>query len=303
MLKDLDIIIPVYNSQSILADLIKRLNEWSESVEIKIRVFFIDDGSTDNSCEIIKKEQKYFECKLIRLARNYGQHTATAFGLGLSNAPLVATIDDDLQHDPFELNKLIDCIQSKNVDLVFGSYNKKEHSLLRNLGSYLLKKIFRVEGVDYSGVTSFRLMKFSVTKQFNNLKQPIVFIEEYLFKNSKNVAVCEVKHNKRAIGKSSYSNWALFKFALKIVLFHSSFPLKFTTRFGLLMSIVFFSIGSYYIYDKVFNDVQIGFTSIIVAIFFSTGILLMSIGVIGEYIRKIWVSQNKVDQLVVLEQE
>lgn len=300
-MKELDIVIPVYNSGSVIAALMKRLNEWSESIDFSFRVICVDDGSTDNSCEIILSEPKSFECKLVRLARNYGQHTATAIGLGLANAPIVATMDDDLQHDPFELTKMMKCLNAESADLVYGIYDQKRHSITRNMGSLMLKKIFQLEGIDYSGVTSFRMMRQSVTQSFRQLKSPIIFIEEYLVRNAKKTAICEVKHSKRVTENSTYSNWKLFKFALKIVLFHSTFPLKFTTRFGLLMSIFFFITGCYYIYDKIFNDVQLGFTSIIVAIFFSTGLLLMSIGIIGEYIRKIWISQNKQDQIIVLE--
>lgn len=297
---DLDIVIPVYNSKLVIADLIKRLDEFSSNIEFSFRVIFIDDGSSDGSDEIITSSPKKFEYKIIRLGKNYGQHTATAVGLGVAEAPLIATMDDDLQHDPFELTKMIQHLKNVNSDLVFGKYHQKRHSFTRNMGSLLLKKIFQMEGLDYSGVTSFRLMKKSVTQSFRELKNPIIFIEEYLVRNAKNTSICEVKHSKRVSGRSSYSNWKLFKFALKIVLFHSSLPLKLTIRFGLLMSIFFFICGCYYIYDKIFNDVQLGFTSIIVAIFFSTGLLLMSIGIIGEYIRKIWISQNKEDQIVII---
>lgn len=298
---DLDIVIPVYNSKLVIADLIKRLDDFSSNVVFSFRVIFVDDGSCDGSDEIIASAPKKFEYKLVRLGKNYGQHTATAVGLGMTDAPLVATMDDDLQHDPFELTKMIEHLKGSNSDLVFGKYHQKRHSLIRNMGSSMLKKIFQMEGLDYSGVTSFRLMKQSVTRSFKQLKTPIIFIEEYLVRGAKNTSVCEVKHSRRVSGKSSYSNWKLFKFALKIVLFHSSLPLKFTTRFGLLMSLFFFISGCYYIYNKIFNDVQLGFTSIIVAIFFSTGLLLISIGIVGEYIRKIYISQNKEDQIVVLD--
>src|ERR1700747_126704 len=237
---ELDIVIPVYNSESIIAELIKRLNDWSETIEFSFRVIFIDDGSIDNSCEIILAEPKNFEYRLVRLVRNYGQHSATAIGLGLTDAPLVATIDDDLQHDPFELTKMIEHLKNEKADLVFGTYKLKRHSVIRNMGSLILKKIFQFEGLDYSGVTSFRLMKSSVTRPFRQMKNPIIFIEEYLVRNAKKTSICEIKHSKRVSGKSSYSSWKLFSFALKIVLFHSSLPLKYTIRFGLLMSIIFF---------------------------------------------------------------
>lgn len=298
---DLDIVIPVYNSEKILPNLIFRLNEWVNQVDFSFRVVFVDDGSSDYSAGAIESTTKKFESKLVKLARNYGQHSATAVGFRYCNASMVATIDDDLQHDPFELVKLFHHLKSENLDLVFGTYSQKRHSVVRNLGSLILKKVFQLQGIDYSGVTSFRLMKLFVVKPFQQIQSPIVFIDEYIVGNAKKMATCEIEHFERAEGKSSYSNWKLFKFALKIVLFHSSLPLKFTTRFGLLMSVIFFFIGSFYIYDKVFNDVQIGFTSIIVAIFFSTGLLLMSIGTIGEYVRKIWIAQNKVNQIVIID--
>jgi hypothetical protein len=88
--------------------------------------------------------------------------------------------------------------------------------------------------------------------------------------------------------------------AIQIMLFHSSIPLKLIIRFGLLLSLAFFGIGCYFIYNKMIHNVPLGFTSLIVAIFFSTGLLLLSLGIIGEYIRKIWISQNQLDQVIVL---
>jgi 1,4-dihydroxy-2-naphthoate octaprenyltransferase len=88
--------------------------------------------------------------------------------------------------------------------------------------------------------------------------------------------------------------------ALTMILFHSSIPLKLITRFGLLMSFVFFVIGVYFIYIKMVYNAPLGYTSIIVAIFFSTGLIMLSLGVIGEFIRKIWISQKRLDEVVVL---
>jgi glycosyltransferase involved in cell wall biosynthesis len=123
---NLDIIIPVYNSSETIKSLIHRLNEWSKVTSYSFRVIFVDDASSDNSKEIIHSEPKKFEFKLLELASNYGQHTATAVGIGSSTAEFVATIDDDLQHDPFELDKLITVLNSENADLVYGNYAKKK---------------------------------------------------------------------------------------------------------------------------------------------------------------------------------
>jgi glycosyltransferase involved in cell wall biosynthesis len=298
---DIDIIIPVYNSSESIKNLINRLNEWSEVSTYTFRVIFVDDASKDDSKFRIASQPKNFEFKLIQLATNHGQHTATAVGIGFSTAKLIATIDDDLQHDPFEIDKLITTLHSENADFVYGLYNKKKHSFLRNMGSLLLKKILFQFDLDFNSVTSFRLMKSRLAKQFKESRSNVVFIDDYFKKYSIKQATCQVNHSDRCAGNSNYTYWELIKFSIKIILYHSSIPLKFITRFGLLMAILFFFSGCYFIYNKMFFDVPLGYTSLIVAIFFSTGMIMMSLGIIGEYIRKIWITQNKLDQIILLD--
>lgn len=300
---DIDIIIPLYRSKANIGPLVARLNEWTVSVDLSVNVIFVDDGGTDGTFELLQQELQHasFEFLSLKLIKNYGQHTATATGFSQSTAKWVATIDDDLQHDPFELNQMLSVLQNENADLVYGIYDKKKHSAVRNLGSFLLKKIFWSEGRDYSAVTSFRLMKSSVITTFKNAAIPVIFIDEYLVENSYIQSFCSVSHSERNEGKSSYSNWKLLKMATGILLFHSSWPLKIITRFGMMMSLVFFVFGCYFIWQKMANDVQLGFTSIIVALFFSTGLILLSLGIIGEYIRRIWIAQHKLDRVIIAE--
>ena len=146
------------------------------------------------------------------------------------------------------------------------------------------------------------MSKSKVTKTFkNNNVTSIIFIDEYLTKIAKNQSSCLINHLSRKEGQSNYSTWKLVKFALKIILFHTAVPLRFITRFGLVMAIVFFMFGFYFTYNKIANNVPLGYSSLIVALFFSTGMILLSLGIIGEYIRKIWISQNKLDQVIILE--
>lgn len=298
---DLDIIIPVYNSSETIKSLIHRLNEWSKVTSYTFSVIFVDDASCDNSKEVIHSEPKKFEYKLLELATNYGQHTATAIGIGASTAKFVATIDDDLQHDPFELDKLIAALISEKADLVYGNYAKKKHSFIRNMGTLFLKKILYLFDLDFNSVTSFRLMKSRLAKQFKESNSNVVFIDAYFKKYSIKQTACLVNHYDRCAGNSKYTYWKLIKFSFKIILYHSSIPLKFITRFGLVMALLFFFSGCYFIYNKMFFNVPLGYTSLIVAIFFSTGMIMMSLGIIGEYIRKIWISQNKLDQIILLD--
>lgn len=297
----LDIVIPLYNSQAIMPNLITRLNQWNDSIDFNFRVIFVDDGSTEDCSSLIKNCRKKFPYSLIRLNKNYGQHSATAIGLGFCEAPLIATLDDDLQHDPFEITKLINELERSNADIVFASFENKKHNFIRNIGSKLLKFILQLEGVDYSAITSFRLMRKKVASPFKLKRKPIIFLEEYLLNNASSISTCKIAHHNRVEGKSGYTSWNLLKFALKIILFHSSLPLKLIIRLGLITSIVCFFIGCYFIYQKLIYDSHVGYSSIIVSIFFSSGLILMTLGIIGEYIRRIWISQHELDQIIIAE--
>jgi glycosyltransferase involved in cell wall biosynthesis len=297
-MKDLEVVIPLYNSAKTIKELIVRLNEWTQKSTFDIRIVFVDDASKDDTLVVLTSETIYFDYLLIKLAQNYGQHTATAIGIGSTQARLIATIDDDLQHDPCEINTLIDALISENADLVYGNYKKKKHSFFRNTGTYLLQKTLLFFGLNFNNVTSFRLMKSSVARPFKSNTSKIIFIDDYLKKMASKETYCMVNHYDRHAGESNYTYWKLMKFSCKIILYHSSIPLKIITRFGLIMSGVFFILGCLFIYNKMVNNVPLGYTSIIVALFFSTGMIMMSLGIIGEYIRKIWISQNNLDQIL-----
>lgn len=300
---DLDIVIPLYKSGNYLPALLQRLDEWVRSSGMKVQVIFVDDGSQDHTFETLLESVSgvSFETIPLQLATNYGQHTATAVGFHYTTAPLVATIDDDLQHDPFQLDQMLEILESENADLVYGIYNDKKHSFFRNLGSSILKKILFSGGSDYTSVTSFRLMRASAVSAFKHKHFSVLFVDEYLMRYASHTTVCKVDHAQRKQGVSTYSGWKLLKLALGILLFHSSMPLKLITRFGLLMSFAFFLMGCYFIYNKMVNDVQLGYTSLIVAIFFSTGLIMLSLGIIGEYVRKIWISQHQLDKVIVID--
>lgn len=302
----LDIVIPLYKSQQTLPQLIERLNAWNaeKKSELHMHVIFVEDGSGDGTFEFLKslEKQLQFSFEAIRLTRNYGQHTAISTGLSASKSDFVVVMDDDLQHDPFEIDTLFEKLQATNADLVYGTYQAKQHSLVRNFSSRILKKITKSKTIDFSNVTSFKIMKSTVLATIKQQVSPIIFVDVYLLQNAGKVETCMVNHAKRIAGKSTYSNKKLLQLTFGIILFHSSMPLKMIIRIGLTMSIVFFGMSCYYVYQKLFNDVEMGFTSIIVAIFLSTGLILVSLGIIGEYIRRIWVRQNQLEQVAISEQ-
>jgi glycosyltransferase involved in cell wall biosynthesis len=301
-MQKIDVVIPVYKSEGSLNSLIEALVEWEKKSSLSVNYIFVEDGGKDGSFEVLIELLKHTKLNYstFRLAQNYGQYTATAVGFHYSTAEFVATIDDDLQHAPHLIDQLFHSLEDNNSDLVYGVYQKKKHSAFRNFASWMLKRIMHIDGVNYNETSSFRVMNSSVIKGFKRDITPVYFLEEMLIKNAGRIKSIEVEHGNRAEGKSSYSNFKLFQMALTMILFHSSIPLKLITRFGLLMSFVFFVIGVYFIYIKMVYNAPLGYTSIIVAIFFSTGLIMLSLGVIGEFIRKIWISQKRLDEVVVL---
>lgn len=302
-MNELDLVIPVYNSERTIALLVRKLNEWALSSPVKPHLIFVDDGSSDRTFVLLNEVLKHvsFSFQTIRLARNYGQHTATATGFFLSRADVIATIDDDLQHDPADLEKLYSYLVNGNYDLVYGAFTEKKHHATRNLGTRLLQSILKLEGRDYSMVTSYRIMKRPVISIFKTKHTKTHFIDDFLLLSASSVSSCAISHASRSEGRSGYTFSKLVKMASVILVLHSSLPLKIISRMGLVMSLVFFVMGCFYIYDKLVNAVSIGFTSLIVAIFFSTGLILFSLGIIGEYIRRIWVSKQDLDKVIIAE--
>ncbi|MFM6935236.1 MAG: glycosyltransferase family 2 protein [Flavobacteriales bacterium] len=301
-MKTVTIVIPTYHSEGTIPLLVQRLNEFQASPNApSFQVFFIDDASTDRTIERLQEANKHFDCRIFKMLQNQGQHTVTAYGIGLADTPYIATIDDDLQHDPFELIRLIEEQKKSQADLVYGIYEHKEHSIIRNLGSFLLKRMFKLMGIDYNDVTSFRLFKAEIGQAFQLLQNKVIFLDFELQQLARKKSACRVKHAERKEGRSSYSMFGLIKFATRILLFHSGFPLRLISRLGLIIAVICFVLGIYFIYAKIIHNAPIGFTSIIVSIFFSTGLVLFSLGIIGEYIRKLWIHSSSLKSIQIQE--
>jgi glycosyltransferase involved in cell wall biosynthesis len=300
----IDVVIPVYQSEITTKSLIERLNNWANQTGLSPHFIFVNDGSLDKTLQVLKKHLKNtsLSYSIISLAKNYGQHTATAIGFYYSKNNLIATIDDDLQHDPSVIDDMYECMKTNENDLIYGNYTEKKHPFLRNIGTKSLQQILKLEGKDYSMVTSCRLIKSSVISVFKINKRRVFFVDDYLLLGAVSVKSCMVDHSERTSGQSGYTIAKLTKMAFTILMLHSTLPLRVISRMGLYMSIVFFILGCLYIYKKIAFDVEIGFTSLIVAIFFSTGLILFSLGIIGEYIRRIWISKQDLDMIIIADQ-
>ncbi|MEX2588734.1 MAG: glycosyltransferase family 2 protein [Chitinophagales bacterium] len=295
MSTDFSVVVPVYNSAETLRELYVRIADLFQQMHKSFEVVFVDDKSLDNSWEVIcelKQEFKY-KVRAIHLAKNAGQQNATLCGIQNCSGNLIVTIDDDLQVPPEEIPKLVECMEKTDADFVYGIFDAKRHSLIRNIGSRFFNAFFKLIASTSGKGSSFRLLKRSLTEKIKDVGHDYFLLDEVLSWYTLDIEQQLVDHHQRGTGSSGYNTIRLIKMSMNYTFNYSAFPLRMMTYFGFFVSLIFFGIGLYFIYQKFYEDVELGFTSIIVSIFLSAGIILFCMGIIGEYISRIYLKEHK----------
>jgi glycosyltransferase involved in cell wall biosynthesis len=214
-------------------------------------------------------------------------------GFEHSRGNLLITIDDDMQIPPEEIPKLLRKYVETDADLVYGYYGKKRHSLFRNFGSYFIKKSSRLLLQSPGEGSSFRLLTRVLVNNILKHNQEFMYIDELLLWYTANISFVQVAHERRQISNSGYSTWKLMKMSFNIVIYYTAVPLKIMSYGGFILSILSFILAIRFIIKKLIYDVPLGYTSLIVAILFSTSIIMLCLGIIGEYLTRIYKVQNK----------
>ncbi|MEQ3656785.1 MAG: glycosyltransferase family 2 protein [Dokdonia sp.] len=299
------IVIPVYNSSSTLDELYQRLAATLQGLQLRFEVIFVDDDSTDSSWAILSqlKQNHKDSIKLIRLSRNYGQHSATFCGLQHASGDFLITIDDDLQNAPEDIASLIDTQTTTQAELVYG-IGPKQHALWRKVGSKVVRSgNKRLEGGPHKG-SSFRLIVRELVDQILQHKRHFIFLDEVLFWYTNAISFTQVTHHPRPSGKSGYSLSKLIRLVAQSTLFYSTWPLRVMTWGGLLLSSVSFLAGLVFIILRFVYDVPVkGFTALIVTILFSTSLILLCFGIIGSYIKHIFIVLNSKPMYAIAQKE
>jgi len=261
-------------------------------------IIYVDDFSSDESWDVLTniKDEDQDHVKVIRLAKNYGQHNATMCGFRHSSGDIVLTMDDDLQHSPEDIPGLVKELLDKSLDVVFGVPKNYQHKDgYRKHASKMWKKgSHSLNGAMLEG-SSFRAIRKSIIDKVSAHRQQFIFIDEMLGWYTDIMGVVQVDFQKSAKPKSGYNALKLVRLSLNLGVFYSTVPLKLMTYVGLIMSLLTFFCGLWFIYKKIFIGVPVtGYTSLMVTILFSTSVLLMCLGIIGQYLSKIYsVLNNK----------
>jgi glycosyltransferase involved in cell wall biosynthesis len=286
--REVSVVVPVYNGAATLPELVRRVDEALAGSNYEL--VLVNDGSADGSWELIR--QLAGENPRVRgldLMRNYGQHNALLAGIRAARGEAVVTIDDDLQNPPEEIPKLLEQLERDEADIVYGTAAEQYYGLWRALGTRLSKLALRVAiGSDVaSRASAFRAFRTNLRHAFAGFEAPYVSIDVLLNWGAARYAFVPVTHRARDEGQSSYSFGRLATHALNVLTGFSTRPLRWASLLGLAftlfgVAILVLVVVRYFVEGATVPGFP--FLASIIAIF--SGVQLLTLGVIGEYLAR-----------------
>lgn len=282
------VVVPCYRSGDWLHELVDGISRALSPHEFEI--VLVNDGSPDDVTwrAISGLAADNARVRGIDLARNVGQFAALMCGLGAARGDKVITIDDDLQHPPEEIPKLIEAL-ADDIDVVIGIYEAKQHHRFRNLGSSLMNRVFRSFGKpDEIRMGSFRLMRRSVVDTLLSFGTVRPVPGAMILQATSRIKNVEVRHAPRVSGESGYSITRLVSSTIDNVINASTAPLRLISGIGLLTAVLSGAVMIFYLLRALIADQAVpGFSTTVILITFFGGMSLLAIGMLGEYVARI----------------
>lgn len=289
---EISVLIPCYNSAESVDELTERLVHSMESLAIPYEIIFINDCSSDNTLQkLCELAEKHSMVSVIDLMYNVGQFRALMCGFEQTRGQYVITMDDDLQHPPEEIEKLYTHIKSRDdLDGVIGKYDSIKYSLYRNLGRKLVNKIDKWVFGKSSDLesTSFRCLKRDLVEALIQNRTRVPILGALIKKSSHRLENIMVHHNPRQHGKSNYGLNQLIRNTYDYIFNFSSIPLKFISIIGGLMASISAILTIFYLFRYFMGGIGVaGWTTVVLLLNLYSGLLLLSISIVGEYLIRI----------------
>jgi glycosyltransferase involved in cell wall biosynthesis len=286
----LSIIVPVYNSSAILSTLIDRVAPVAESFGVEFELILVNDGSSDSSWSVIRElAAKNPWIRGICMMRNYGQHNAILAALRVARYATTVTLDDDLQHPPEEIPKLVGKLCT-GFDVIYGSPERETHGLLRNIASLVTKLTLRnaIGAESARHISAFRAFKTDLRRAFMTHQSAFVCLDVLLTWGTAKFGFVRVKHDERRQGRSTYTLSKLIRHALNMTTGFSVLPLQLASLIGFVFSLGGVGVLAYVLLRFAFYGSTVAgfpFLASIIAIF--SGAQLFALGILGEYMARI----------------
>ena len=299
----LSFVIPCYRSQSTIETVV---NEIRETVATRpgtdYEIVLVNDCSPDNVWNVIESIAAADpHIKGICLAKNFGQHSALMAGYAQTTGDYIVSLDDDGQTPASETFKLVDKLE-EGFDVVYGYYKHAKQHLFRRFGTWVNKKMAEaiIGQPKTLRTTSFFIMRKFIVNEIVRYPHPFAYISGLVFRATKNLGNVEVHHRRRLEGESGYTIAGLLGLWINGFTAFSVKPLRAATFIGLICAAIGFAAGIFVIYKKLmFPAVPIGYTSMLATILFIGGMIMLLLGLIGEYVGRIYISINQSPQYVV----
>ena len=294
--ENLSVVVPVYNDQEVLQELHRRLTPVLENVAAQYEVVLVDDGSKDHSWEeIMKLREKDNHIVAVKLVRNFGQQNSIAAGLHIAKGDIIVLMDSDLQDRPEDIPLLIDTLQKSGASMAIAQWQTRQDTWAKRTVSNIFNRVSNtitaIHIEPHLGV--FRAIRRSVADELKKFPEKTSTTLSLLYYIGANYAIVPLHRDARFAGKSGYNVRKMFALTFARIFSFSMFPIRVVTYMGILMSLISFLVGIGLIFYKIFGNVVTGWTSTIVLMLFLFGLNFAFLGVLGEYLGKVFLETKQ----------
>jgi len=300
----ISIIIPVFNSEKtieVLVDSIVKILDKNYEFE----VILVNDSSIDNSEEKCKNlVERHSNIALYSLSKNVGEQNAIMAGLNKCSGDYAVLMSDDLQNSTESMLELIKygINEKDNFDVVYTYYDEKQYGLFKKIGSKFNDLVANVllKKPKFIYLSSFKFINRFLITEIKKNPSPFIYLDGIILGITNRIGRVKVKHNERAHGKSGYTLIKLLELWSNMSTGFSIFPLRISLIIGVSLSILGFISAIYFFILRIIdNTIPSGYASLIISIIIFSGAILISLGLIGEYVGRIFISLNKKPQFVI----
>ena len=299
----LSIVIPVFNGARSVAELIGALEDLP--IPGGHEIVLVNDGSADNSLEVIRAlfDKTRVPITLVDLARNYGEHNAVMAGLRHASGAHVITMDDDLQNPPEEVQRLLSFTQHSGKEVVYTYYQDKRHPIWRNLASRFANRVadFVLDKPSGLYLSSFRCMSAFVVREITRYEGPFPYVDGLILQVTQDIDRLLVDHLPRSAGRSNYTMRRLLRIWMNMFVNFSVMPLRISTLSGFFLSGLGAIGGTIVVGEALFRSPPPGWASLMAAVLLLSGVQLLILGIVGEYLGRLYLTMNRKPQFVVKE--
>lgn len=303
--KMISVAIPCYRSEKTIPVVVADLQELFQTNQIPYQIVLVNDGSPDHTFQVIRKlAQQDHHVVSVNLSKNYGQHSARMAAIPFLKGDYIVYMDDDGQHPVSAILPMLQKLEDGDYDVVYAQFQHKKHSAFKRLVSRINTATLNFLAGKPKGITnsSFSIMRAYVAKELVKYKSPFPSWTGFVMQITHNVANLPVEHVARISGQSNYTLKRMLRLYLNSMFGFSIVPLRLSSAIGAICAFAGFLTALYCILQKLFHSsIPVGYTSLISVILIVGGLIMLMLGLVGEYVGRIYMINSNMPQYTIRE--